>query len=898
MAKRTLCVTMSHNEMSGAVLGSLIQARDVTVRIPPPAPRALDGLPARIGTFTGRAGDLAALSRILEPGEGPRACVITGLPGVGKTELALQAAEHAHRRGWCSGGVLFLDLHGYHDRALTAADALDSLLRALGVPADQIPPEPADRTRLYATLLATQARAGHPVLVVLDNAGSAEQVRPLLPADGHTPVLLTSRHRLSDLDARLHELDVLPAPAGADLLDRILRTRHQPDDRAQADPAAATRIATLCGGLPLAIQIAGALLADNRARPARTLAGDLAEGPIEELTRESQGVRRAFDLSYRHLAADQQRVFRLLTAHPGPDLSTDLAQPLLATDSRHTRRCLESLARAHLLEPGSAYGRWRMHDLIRDYATEHGQANAGSDHREAAIDRLLEHLHTKVAAASGLLSPAGADQPVFTSRAEAADWVAAERDNLVACTELAAESGRHPRAMFLSADVSFCLLKSSYPWACYRATQAGLISAREIGDLEIQGGLHSYAGDALRRTGEVAAAAVAQICSFSAYSELGLRGGQAHALDELGVLSALNRQFGQAIHLHTSAIKLLQELGDTTHEALAWCHLGTVRHQQRQCDQAIATYEHALELSRAAGNRQVEDQVSTAIGECLLMSGQHARALEIYQRSAGQLADQQTRDEHFLSQGNLAHALAAAGRPKEAIAIHEQCVAHWTNSGDRERERIARFAHGVALHQDGRWEEAVTALRELAEQAQFAGDRLRQAGAWHAIGDSLAALDRHDDALAAYATSANINQSRGDQYFEAVLLTKQACELGHLARHEESRAAASTALDLFRDHGAPRDQRIALRLAGVALQRLTRFAEARAHFEQEIALCRNDNDRFAEAWALGRLAFSLYSLDLPEEAEQARDTAAALFDELGHPDHARLTIDRPGAPDA
>ncbi|WP_308301102.1 MULTISPECIES: tetratricopeptide repeat protein [unclassified Crossiella] len=898
MAKRTLCVTMSHNQMSGAVLGSLIQARDVTVRIPPPAPRALDGLPARIGTFTGRAEDLAALSRTLEPGQGPRACVITGLPGVGKTELALQAAEHAHRRGWCSGGVLFIDLHGYHDRTLTAADALDSLLHALGVPADQIPPEPADRTRRYATLLATQARAGHPVLVVLDNAGSAEQVRPLLPADGHTPVLLTSRHRLSDLDARLHELAVLPAPAGAELLDRILRTRHQPDDRAQADPAAATRIATLCGGLPLAIQIAGALLADNRARPARTLAEDLAEGPIEELTREGQGVRRAFDLSYRHLATDQQRVFRLLTAHPGPDLSTDLAQPLLDTNPRHTRHCLEALARAHLLEPGSAYGRWRMHDLVRDYATEHGHARADSDHRETAVDRLLEHLHTKASAATGLLSTTRMDQTVFPGRPEAADWIEAERDNLVACTELAAQSGRHPRAMFLAAEVSYCLLKSSYPWACYRATQAGLISAKEIGDLEIQAALHSYAGDALRRTGEVTAAAISQICSFSAFGELGLRGGQAHALDELGVLSAHNRQFDQAIHLHTSAIELFRELGDKTHEGLAWCHLGTVQHQLRQCDQAIATYEHALELCRAAGNRLAENQVTDTMGECLLMSGQRAKALEIYQRSARQLADQHTRDEHFLSQGNLAYALAEAGEPEQAIAIHEQCVAHWTNSGDRERERIARLAHGVALHQGGRWEEAVPALREVADQAHLAGDTLRQAGAWQAIGNSLTELDRHEDALAAYTTSADLHQTRGDQYYQALLLTKQAHELDHLDRPAESLTAATTALDLFRRHGTPHDHCRALRLAGIALHQLTRFTEARAHFEQEIALCRNENDRFAEAWALGRLAFTLRALDLPEEAEQARDTATALFRELGRPDHAQVPLDPPGAPDA
>ncbi|MBB4680613.1 ATP-binding protein [Crossiella cryophila] len=889
---------MSHNEMSGAVLGSLLQARDVTVRLPPPAPRALDGLPARAGTFTGRAEDLAALGRILDPGEGPRACVVTGLPGVGKTELALQAAEQAHRRGWCSGGVLFLDLHGYHDRALRAADALDSLLRALGVPADQIPPEPADRTRLYATLLATQARAGHPVLVVLDNAGSAEQVRPLLPADGHTPVLITSRHRLSDLDARLHELDVLPTAAGAELLDRILRTRHQPDDRAKADPAAATRIATLCGGLPLAIQIAGALLADNRTRPAHTLAADLAEGPIDELTREGQGVRRAFDLSYRHLSPDQRRVFRLLTAHPGPDLSTDLAQPLLATTPRHTRRALESLARAHLLEPGSTYGRWRMHDLIRDYATEHGQSCAAADDREAAIDRLLEHLHTKASAAAGLLSTARMDQTVFPGRPEAADWIEAERDNLVACTELAADSGRHPRAMFLSAAVSYCLLKSSHPWSCYRATQAGLISAKEIGDLEIQAVLHSRAGDALRRTGRLTAAAIAQVCSFGAYGELGLRGGQAHALDELGVLSTRNRQFDQAIHLHTSAIKLFQDLGDTTHEALAWCHLGTVQHQQRRCDQAIATYEHALELSRTTANHQVEDQISTAIGECLLMSGHPAKALEIYQHTAGQLAGQNTRDEHFLSQGNLAHALAAAGKPKQAIAIHEQCVAHWTNSGDRERERIARFAHGVALYQDDRWAEAVTALRELAGQAESAGDRLRQAGAWQAIGDSQSALARHEDALAAYVTSADLHQSRGDHYFHAVVLAKQAHELDHLDRPAESLTAATTALTLFQRHGAPRDQRLAHRLAGIALQELARFPEARTHFEQEITLCRNENNRYAEAWAQGRLAFTLHSLNLPEEAGQARDTAVALFTELGHPNHAQSTLDLLGAPDA
>ena len=240
---------------------------------------------------------------------------VAGLPGVGKTALAVQAGHAALQRGWYQGGVIFIDLHGYDDQPVEPGQALDALLRALGVSGDHIPASLDGRVTLYRSALA---QISDSVLVFADNASSEAQVRPLLPGIGPHKVLVTSRHTLAGLEARLVDVRVLDRDTSVGLLDAALRMGRPGDDRIARDPEAATRLAVLCDGLPLALQIVAALLKADPLLEAGELADELAEEQ-QRLKRlrydDGSGpgglsVAAAFELSFRKLNEDHARLFR------------------------------------------------------------------------------------------------------------------------------------------------------------------------------------------------------------------------------------------------------------------------------------------------------------------------------------------------------------------------------------------------------------------------------------------------------------------------------------------------------------------------------------------------------------------------------------------------------------
>jgi hypothetical protein len=259
--------------MLGDVLGRLAR---LDVARSAAAPTALAQLPPEVTGFTGRDDELAVLAGLLDPDTtaGPvLVSAVAGLAGVGKTTLAVAAGHAAVRRAWFGGGVLFIDLHGYDEASVEPAQALDALLRALGVPAEHIPPGVEERAGLYRSALA---QITEPVLVIADNASSEAQVRPLLPGAGPHKVLVTSRHTLAGLGARLVDVTILDEETSIALLGGVLRAARPSDDRIAADPDAARRLAGTCGGLPLALQITAALLKADPALGVGELAGELS----------------------------------------------------------------------------------------------------------------------------------------------------------------------------------------------------------------------------------------------------------------------------------------------------------------------------------------------------------------------------------------------------------------------------------------------------------------------------------------------------------------------------------------------------------------------------------------------------------------------------------------------
>ena len=300
-------------------------------------------MPAGPRRLVGRDGEVGELLELLDPQRpGPPAVVVAGLPGIGKTSLALHAAHEAVVvRGWFPGGVLFVDLRGYDpDRQLMAGQALGELLRQLGVADANLPPAEEQAGR-YQSELAHLADAGKPVLLVTDNASTAAQVEALIPARSKHRLLVTSRDILASIPARLIDLDVLPPPAAADLITQVLTSARPGDRRARDEVAELQQVAELCGRLPLALQITAEILKADPGLPVAAMAAELQDPParLAALSREDGGgrtraVRAAFEASYRRLAADQARLFRLLALNPGPDTATEAAAALAGRPGR------------------------------------------------------------------------------------------------------------------------------------------------------------------------------------------------------------------------------------------------------------------------------------------------------------------------------------------------------------------------------------------------------------------------------------------------------------------------------------------------------------------------------------------------------------------------------------
>ncbi len=317
------------------VLGYGTMTANTYVQQYAPVPTALDALPQPPAGFTGRENDLAHILGVLDPdrsGAGPAVAVLSGWGGVGKTTLACASGHAAQERGWFTG-VLLVDLRGYDPQPAQAEEALEALLRSLGVPHEHLPPPGAGREALYRSQLNVRQEKGERLLVVADNASAVAQVQPLMPP-GHHGMLITSRHRLTGL-GRMRTVNRLQPEDAVALLDSALKNNDPDDPRVGEDPEAAERLASACGFLPLALQITAALLAQDPEQPLSERADALggAEGVLDGLDDGERSLRTMFGQSLERLSVQEQELFRLLALNLGPDISTSAAA-VLADHSR------------------------------------------------------------------------------------------------------------------------------------------------------------------------------------------------------------------------------------------------------------------------------------------------------------------------------------------------------------------------------------------------------------------------------------------------------------------------------------------------------------------------------------------------------------------------------------
>jgi len=650
---------------------------------PWPVPRQLPAAPAQ---FIDRAAEQARLDELIgqsaEPAGEAQVRAVVGSPGVGKSALATVWAHRA--AGHFPDGQLYVNLKGFGPaaRPVLPEQAIRGFLQALGVPSAEIPESPDAQAALYRSVLA-----GKRVLVVLDNARDADQVRPLLPGSSRCAVLITSRVRLDGLvatvGARILTLDVMSEAESRELIVRRLGAA-----RAQAEPEAVADLARLCAGLPLGLAIVAARAAARPGFRLAALSAELAGGDGRRLDAletadTTSSVREVFSWSYRQLSRPAARVFRLLGLHPGPDITVAAAASLGGTGRPQARRVLAELAGAHLLTE-HVPGRFTGHDLLRAYAAElAAEAEAEAD-RDLARRRLGDHyLHT-AAAAGRRLCPArpplglgdpqpGAVPEKFASYAEALAWFSAEHQVLLAVADAAAATHGDARAWQLPALLTDYLNREGH-WhdlaalgraalaaaeqagdglgrahahasigvanlrvGCYRTARSHLLRAsslfREEGATAWQARNHLTVGVLFDRQGRHDKARRQAERALSLYQDLGYRAGEAHALENLGWHLANLGAATAAVDHCRRALDLNREVGNPIGEAHAWDHLGFAMHLVGDDDEAIACYRRALKLLREVRDRAEQGGVLARLGDIYSSVGNKAMAKAVWRRA-------------------------------------------------------------------------------------------------------------------------------------------------------------------------------------------------------------------------------------------------------------------------
>ena len=713
---------------------------------------ATRSLPRDITSFTGRGAELnrllAALAGAAGGGEIAGICAIDGMPGAGKTALAVHAAHRLSAS--FPDGQYFVALHAHTpgQRPVGPADALASLLLTAGVAAAQIPPGLEARAGRWRDAVADQR-----ILLVLDDAAGHEQVRPLLPGTGGSLVLITSRRRLTALeDAMVVSLDAFTPAEAAELLSRLA---GRPDLGPDADTT--REITRLCGYLPLAIGMLARQLRHHPARSGAELAASLAavRDRLTVMHAENLSVAAAFDLSYQELTADQQRLFRRLGLSPGPDIDTYAAAALddIGVDTARTR--LDELYDHHLITEPAA-GRYLLHDLLREYARTLAAADDTAESQAAAGRLVTYYAHAAAAAGQHIATwttaggrpPPGdppAQAPQLTSPAEAAAWLEAERPNLHAAVAFAAEASPGHAVAIATAVGGFLRARGHWDQAAGQY-QTALRAARRAGDRAGQAGTLDELGLLQQLTSDYPAATGTLTQAAALYRELGDQTGEAYALNHLGLVHLDTGDYPAAAASHRRALDLARDAGDQLAEAVSLTDLALIQQMTGDYPPAAAGYQRALELFRVLGSEFDQADVLCELGMLQRQTGDYPaaavsqqQALDLFRRLGDRLGQAWALDELGLLQQQTGDHAAAAANLAQALQLHRDL-------GSRHGESVALNSLGELSAATSAPEEARRYHSQALAIAREIGAPPQEARALAGIGRSLLADSRADAA--------------------------------------------------------------------------------------------------------------------------------------------------------
>jgi len=663
--------------------------------LPAPVAACPAQLPPEVAGFAGRAAELGWLHGLL-PEAGPVA-LITGTAGVGKTALAIRFARQA--AACFPDGQLYVNLRGFDPASapVPPGTALSGFFDALGVPPRHVPADLDAMSALLRTLLD-----GKRVLLLLDNAHDADQVRPMLPGSPGCLVLVTSRSQLTGLvvadGARLLPLGVLDGGEATSLLVGRLGPA-----RVSAEPEAVAALVGRAAGLPLALSVTCARAASRPGALLSDLAAELADARdrLDALRTgdASTDLRAVFSWSVDKLSAPAARAFRLLSLHPGPDISAPAAASLLAATLPQARAALAELARASLLAEDAA-GRFGYHDLLRAYAAELSAATDSAGDRDAAQHRILDHYLRTAQAAAARLFPARSrlqlppQQPGVTagefgpgpaahaghdahdghdgagpgtgSYDAAFAWFRAEQRVLRGVLELAFAQGLDEHCWKLAWFWAPKLKRRGRMHDVVEVQRTALASADRLGDAAALAHAHYDLGHASDWLGDYPAADLHLRRALELFTELGDRPGVGVAQHGLALLLAGQNRYGEALEHAYDALRLRRAFADSGGVAPAENAVGWILAHLGRCDDALLHCRRALEMHRESGDRNGTADTLDSIAFAYGQSGDYARAIDHFEQALRVYRQIGDTEGEALCLLNLGDAELAEGLPDAA----------------------------------------------------------------------------------------------------------------------------------------------------------------------------------------------------------------------------------------
>lgn len=721
-------------------------------------PQRRDSLPRAARDFVGRRSELALLlaeardphpgyARTRDDAGGPRTShprgdgrdgggalpltVIHGMPGVGKTALAVRAAHNLSDR--YPAGAFYVDLRGYSDQPpRDPAEVLSLLLRDAHAPHDP------DTTTLDELVCRWREwTALHPVLLVLDDASDIAQIRPLLPGASTCKVIVTSRKRFTALEgADSIPLDVLPTSDAAQLFTRIVGAARVPD------ATALHRAVGTFGGHPFSIQLLASRFLHRESWDLHHLADKMAQtsDPLGEL--EDDIVSLAFRLSYAGLGLDARRVFRRLALHPGPDLTTEGAAALAGLGETETRRAVSMLLDHHLLDE-PVRDRYAPHDLARAFGRQVCEEEDAPDEREAAWERLMAYYLTTADRADRSAHPRRRRLPLpggfgsalaheFADPEAASVWLSVERSNLLAVARDAARRGSVCAGLF--PHVLAQALKLWGAWGdavrLHTAAVAAYAAPHPTGRAQA---LVELADVLAQESYEKALTHATEAADL--FAATGDEQGRAAALFQCGRAHLAAGRRPEALKALAASLRLYRACGDEQGEAEVLNVEGVALHYAGAYADALVRFRRVFEIHETALDSFGEATALNNIGEIYCLEGKYGQARHYYEQALTRVRRVGGRLDIALVDGNLGAVHQATGDTERALACYQRALSSYRMSGDSagEADTLIRLAEACAA--SGRPVEALTHYRAAEEVATGAGNAYERQRAISGLAD-------------------------------------------------------------------------------------------------------------------------------------------------------------------